>query len=498
MKSFRIQLIATLLLCSWAGLNFSCKKFLEEDPKNQVTITNFYKTESDAIAAVNAIYAYLNSVDNFAVGGNTAGVYHSSFWLAIGLASDEMLNNQLGASNFDQLSSFSHTSMNPTMEEIWGMHYKTISLANIAIARIPGISMNAALRDRLVGEAKFLRGLMYFNLVRMYGEVPLLLEENNPMLPNKASVDAVYDAIIDDLDDAANALPLNYVAGSGRGRATKGAANAMLAKVYLTLKNWEQASIYAKKVIDSQEYELWQDFADVFKLSSRAGKEAIFSVGFGDANGAIIFWEVGQFNVRLLPRELSVEGVQNSQGWQFPTMHLYNQFEVDDRRREVTFLTEINDPNGAYNIRPYVKKYWDRPMEPQGNNSSNDFPVIRYADVLLMYAEAENELGHSNVAHDYINEVRERARFNGTTYANAVPDYSGLTKEQFRDAVLKERMMEFVFEGHRWFDLARTGKLETLVPVAKPGVVPAARNYLFPLPQREVDLNPNLTQNTGY
>ena len=208
--------------------------------------------------------------------------------------------------------------------------------------------------------------------------------------------------------------------------------------------------------------------------------------------------KVGQFNVRLLPTALSAEGVQNAQGWQFPTQYLYNQYEADDRRRDVTFITEINDPAGAYTIRPYVKKYWDRVAEPQGNSSSNDFPVIRYADVLLMYAEALNELDQPVPAHQYINQVRRRARFNGTTYANAVADYSGLSKEQFRTAVLKERMMEFVFEGQRWFDLVRTGKLEQLVPLAKPGVVPAARNYLFPRPQREVDLNPNLGQNEGY
>lgn len=498
MKRNNLQTIAGLLLLTSLFVFSSCKKFLEEDPKNQVTIQNFYQTESDAVAAVNAIYAYLNSVDNFAVGGNTAGVYHSTFWVTIGLASDEMLNNQLGAANFDQISSFSHTSMNPSMEEIWGMHYKTISLANIAIARIPGIAMNEMLRNRLVGEARFLRALMYFNLVRMFGEVPLLLEENNPRLPGEASVEAIYAQIETDLKEAADALPLSYDAGNGRGRATRGAANAILAKAYLTQKNWEQASIYAKKVIDSQQYELWEDFNSVFKLSSRGGKESIFSVGFGDAGGAIIFWEVGQFNVRLLPTALSVEGVQNAQGWQIPTQYLYNQYESNDRRRDVTFLTEIDDPNGAYTIRPYVQKYWDRAAEPQGNNSSNDFPVIRYADVLLIYAEAENELDRSGVAHDYINMVRKRARFNGTTYANAVPDYVGLSKEQFRDAILKERMMEFVFEGQRWFDLVRTGKLEQLVPLAKPGVVPAARNYLFPLPQREVDLNPNLSQNTGY
>lgn len=490
--------ISMLLLAGCLVMLSSCKKFLEEDPKNLVTIQNFYKTEADAIAAVNSIYAYLNSVDNFASGGNTAGVYHSTFWVAMGLASDEMLNNQLGAANFDQLSSFSYTSMNPSFEEIWGMHYKTITLANIAIARIPGISMNETLRDRLVGEAKFLRGLMYFNLVRMYGKVPLLLDENNPLLPDKSDVDAVYTQIIKDLKDAAADLPASYPVGNGRGRATSGAANAILAKVYLTQKNWEQAAVFAKKVIDSQEYSLWDDFADVFKLSSRGGKEAIFSVGFGDAGGAIIFWEVGQFNVRLLPTALSVEGVQNAQGWQFPTQYVYNQFETDDRRRAVTFLTEINDPAGAYTIRPYVKKYWDRVAEPAGNSSSNDFPVIRYADVLLMYAEALNELDQSGPAHTYINMVRKRARFNGTTYANAVADYSGLSKDQFRDAVLKERMMEFVFEGQRWFDLVRTGKLQQLVPLAKPGVVPASRNNLFPLPQREVDLNPKLGQNEGY
>ncbi len=498
MKSFRIQII-TLLLISISMMSIvSCKKFLEEDPKNQVTITNFYKTESDAVAAVNAIYAYLNSVDNFAFGGNTAGVYHSTFWVTMGLASDEMLNNQLGAANFDQISSFSHTPQNPSMEEIWGMHYKTITLANIAIARIPGIEMNTTLRNRLVGEAKFLRGLMYFNLVRIFGQVPLLIEENNPLLPEKASVDAIYAQIEQDLSDAAGVLPLSYDPGSGRGRATSGAANAILSKVFLTRKNWEQASIYAKKVIDSEQYELWEDFADVFKLSSRGGKEAIFSVGFGDAGGAIVFWEVGQFNVRLLPAALSAEGIQNAQGWQFPTEYLYNQFDVDDRRRAVTFITEINGANGPFTIRPYVKKYWDRQMEPQGNNSSNDFPVIRYADVLLMYAEAQNELGNSQTAHDYINQVRKRARFDGTNYVNAIPDYTGLSQEQFRDAILKERSMELVFEGHRWFDLVRTGKLEQRVPLAKPGVTPASRNYLFPLPQREVDLNPNLGQNEGY
>src|SRR6218665_2306249 len=389
MKTF-IKIISTgLLLTGLAATQASCKKFLEEDPKNLVTIQNYYQTQADAIAAVNSIYAYLNSVNNFDAGGNTAGVYHSTFWVTAGLSSDELLNNQLGAANFDQLANFTYTSQNSSLEEIWGMHYKTIFTANIAITRIPGISMNESLRARLVGEAKFLRGLMYFNLVRMFGDIPLLLEENNPLTPSETKADDVYAQIVKDLEDAAAVLPLSYDPGNGRGRATSGAANSLLAKVYLTQKNWQQAADHAKKVIDSHQYDLWENYADAFKLSSRGGKEAVFSVGFGDGGGAIIFWEVGQFNVRLLPTALSVEGVQNAQGWQIPTEYVYNAFDADDQRRAVTFFPEVHDPAGpTTTIRPYIQKYWDRVAEPRANSSANDFTVIRYAAVLLIYAEA--------------------------------------------------------------------------------------------------------------
>jgi tetratricopeptide (TPR) repeat protein len=409
-----------------------------------------------------------------------------------------MQNNQFGAPDLDQLATFSHSSQNNSLLETWQMHYKTINIANIAIERIPSINMDATLRTRLVNEAKFLRGLMYFNLVRLFGDVPLVTKEVEDLKPARAPAAAVYDLIISDLS-AAEGLPLDYAAGSGKGRATSGAAKSLLAKVYLTRKEYDKAAAKALEVINSNQYQLWEDYANVFKLSSRNGKEAIFSVGFGDGGGAISFWEVGQFNVRLLPRELTEEGVENSQGWQIPTMHLYNSYDADDRRRSVTFVTEVRNRNGSTTqIRPYIQKYWDRVAEPKANGSFNDFPVIRYADVLLMYAEALNELGNSATAHEYINKVRRRARFNGTTYLNVLPDYVSLSKEQFRTAVLDERRKEFVAEGHRWFDLARTGTLQTLVPLAKPGVVPQAKHYVMPLPQRERDLNENLDQNEGY
>jgi len=185
------------------------------------------------------------------------------------------------------------------------------------------------------------------------------------------------------------------------------------------------------------------NFADVFKLSSRGGKEAIFSVGFGDGGGAISFWEVGQFNVRLLPPDLSEEGVQNAQGWQVPTQKLYDSYDPDDNRRAVTFITEIHMKDGSLKtIRPYIQKYWDSVAEPTGNGSANDFPVIRYADILLIYAEASNELGHTADAHTYINMVRKRARFDGTTYRNAVLDANVDRKTAWRTVVELRRRCE--------------------------------------------------------
>lgn len=492
--------IITAAFILFISTNFSsCKKFLAEEPKLLTTEENFYKTSDDAVAAVNAIYAYLNSTNFTDINGNsTAGIYHSTFWTVIGLASDEMNSQEIFHPDRDQIANFNFSPIAGSFSEIWSVHYKVITLANIAIARIPLIQMDETLRTRLINEAKFLRGLMYFNMVRMFGSIPLMINENEPIKPLQASLDDIYNQIIQDLSDA-ETLPQNYPPGQGRGRATSGAAKALLAKVYLTRGDYQSCADKCLEVINSNEYALWDDFADVFKLSSRGGKEAVFSVGFGDADGEIVFWEVAQFLVRLLPSELSVEGVQNAQGWDVPTQNLYDIYDPLDRRREVTFITEVHNPDGSItSIKPYIQKYWDRAAEPQGNQSQNDFPVIRYPDVLLMYAEANNELGNSAAAHQYINMVRKRARFDGTNYRNAVPDYVGLSQQALRDAIIKERRMEFVAEGQRWFDLVRTHTLEQLVPLAKNGITPQAKNYLFPIPQRELDLNPNLVQNEGY
>lgn len=483
----KIRLFSCILFIVFVST--SCEDFLEEDPKDRVAITNYYETEDDAISAVNSIYAWLGSYD--LAFGNTAGIYHSTFWVTAGLASDEMNNNQVGQPQLDQLATFGYNSENAAVLEMWQIHYKAINTANIAIGRIPDIDMDLNLKDRLVNEAKFLRGLLYFNLVRMFGNVPLLTQETEPLNPESVPSEDIYTQIILDLE-AAEALPISYPKGNGLGRATSGAAKALLAKVYLTQGKYQDCVNKAKEVITSNHYDLWDNYSDVFKLANRNGKEAIFSVGFGDAGGAISFWEVGQFNVRLLPAELTQEipEISNTQGWQVATDYLYNSYDVTDTRREATFMLNFNKKDGTIiNLdKIYFQKYWDKDADPTASGSSNDFPVLRYADVLLMYAEACAQVNEFTDANKYLNIVRKRAGLSDLNITNT---------NDFANVILCERYKEFACEGQRWFDLVRTKQLTSKVNAAK-GINPGEKFNLFPIPLRERDLNSNLPQNQGY
>jgi hypothetical protein len=479
---------------------WACQDLLEEDPKDQVFVDNFFQTENDAFAAVNSVYAILNSTSSAPTFG---GAYHSSYWVAAGLASDEMENRLAGAVDLDQLETFTHTPVNSALYDFWSLAYKGISNANFAVGGIPQVNMDAALKNRLLGEARFLRALLYFDLVRMFGDVPLVLSLDAPLTPPRSPKEEVYAQIISDLEFAKQNLPDNYPPDNGLGRATKGAATGLLAKVFLTRGEWQRSITESEAILNNPQYGLYEDFADAFKIPNENGKETLFSVGFGTANNSISFWEVGQFNVRLLPKKLSgaIPGV-NAQGWQVATQNLYDSYHPQDRRREVTFLTTIENTDGSTTtVEPHIQKYWDKTTEPLAGNTDHDFPYLRYADVLLMYAEALNELnnGPTPAAYEAINRVRERARFNGTEELPILPDLQGLSYQEFKDAILLERRHEFVAEGKRWFDLVRFGKLEELVPVAKPGVQPQPFHYLFPIPQGEIDLNQNLLpQNQGY
>lgn len=479
----RIAAVVILL----TSMSTSCKDFLTENPKDRTAVSNFYTTEENAVSAVNAIYAHLNSQS----GDTYGGVYFGDFWVAQGLASDEMVNLQSGNPGHDQLSTFTYDPNNAALYEIWKQHYKAIYLANVAISRIPPIVMDETVKARLLNEAKFLRALLYFNLVRMFGNIPMPLTDVESPTMQASETEDIYAQIISDLTEARN-LPAQQP--EGRGKATAGAAHALLAKVYLTRKQYEDCISECKAVIQSGQYDLFGNFGDLFKIENRGLKEAIFSVGFGTDGGALIFWEASQMHVRLLPPELATAGITtNTLGWTGPSDALVNSYDPLDERRNVTVFNQLNETirGTAYNVpfsRYYFRKYWDVTVEGEftTSESNNDFPVIRYADVLLMYAEALNETNQSDDALDAINKVRNRA---------GLTDLSALSGDAFLNAVLEERKRELAAEGHRWFDLVRTGKLEEIVSAAKPGVMPQARHYLFPIPQRERDLNPNLPQN---
>ncbi|MEY3194241.1 MAG: hypothetical protein RIQ78_338 [Bacteroidota bacterium] len=477
----------------------ACKNLLEEDPKDQVFVDNFFQTENDATAAVNSIYGILNATSSAPSFG---GVYFSTYWVGSGLASDEM-ENRLAATDLDQLATFTHRPVNGLLYEFWSLAYKGINNANFAIGGIPSVKADVTFKNNRLGEAHYLRAMLYFDLVRMFGDIPLIVRLDGETTPPRNPAADVYTQIIADLQFAELNLPESYQASNGLGRATKGAATGLLAKVFLTRGEWQKCIDQCNTIINSGKYALYQDFADAFKVPNENGKETLFGVGFGSANNSISFWEEGQFNVRLLPKQLSgqIPGV-NAQGWQVATQHLYDSYHPQDRRREVTLLTKINNTDGSTTtVEPHIQKYWDKVNEPLAGNTSHDFPYLRYADILLMKAEALNELnnGPNADAYDAVNQVRKRARFNGTTELSILPDLQGISYQDFKDALLLERRHEFVAEGHRWFDLVRFKKLEALVPLAKSGVQPQDFHYLFPIPQGEIDLNQNLLpQNSGY
>lgn len=253
---------------------------------------------------------------------------------------------------------------------------------------------------------------------------------------------------------------------------------------------------HAEKVMALGVYRLLPDYADVFKIANNNGEEIVFSTNFTLNNDAI--WETSQFNVRALPLALN----RNSNSWEIPTLDVYNAFDNLDRRKEVTFATTFTERDGTMlEFEPHVFKYWDQSAEPNASSGGNDFFNLRYSEILLMYAEAANEVagGPTAEAYEAVNRVRRRARFANGEERSVLPDLSGLNQAEFRERVWLERRREFVWEGHRWFDLKRQGRLKNRVEAAKPGITVDENKYiLFGIPQRERDINPNLSQNPGY
>ena len=467
------------------GTLTACNK-LVENPTSYITTVQYYKTQSDATAGVTAVYSELIS------DGTEQPLYGREINFLADMTTDDLAAGPSAINpNVRALSSITYTPTDDRLQVIWRQNYTGISRANAAIDAIPTIQFDTTLRSRLVRESKFLRALFYFNLVRFYGDVPLVLHNPadasnlNSLKVDRTPAATVYAQIIADLTDAQN-LPSSY-SGADIGRATGGAAKSLLVKVYLTQQNWTTAVSKALEVINGPYgYALFPNYADVFNPATKNGKEHIFSAqissngGLGNSStlmGANFAGFVGNVPADI-PADSSV----------------YKQFSNTDTRKAVTFYTSLTNPATGliYNFPTfYFGKYVDRSELSTPGQSNINFPIIRYADVLLMYAEALNEAqGPVAAAYSALNQVRVRANTGNLT--------PGLSQAAFRDSLYAERRREFVQEAQRWFDLVRTKQLVQAVSKVASKTNISAKNYLFAIPQSEISLNPGLTQNPGY
>lgn len=494
------KLLSIILLFSVSNFFQSCTSFLEEHPEDRYVVNNFYSGQTDADAAVAAVYEQLYSI------------YNRHMFILNALPADDEKNG-LGMPNqyLQNLEYLRHTAENQFVREMWQRLYSGIARANTAIENIPGITMDEALKNRLIGEAKFLRALYYFNLVRFFGDVPLVLklESVADAMIGRTPSNEVYQQIIQDLKDAESSLPEKYGVENS-GRASKGAAKILLGKVYLTMHDYNNCVSKLAEVVENENiygYGLHEYYGDNWEKNTENGKEMVFSIEYmdppGTGNGAMTL----QGPKYSLPKGFAPLGLNNSNEADIPTMDLFSQFSDADERKTETFRTRfISLKDGSVHVSsiPIFVKYWEENETITGNSDCNIF-VLRYSDALLMYAEALNETDQTTKAYAPLNRVRERA-FNNSNY-----NYSGLSKDVFRTAVLQERRLELAMEGHRWFDLVRTGRFiqrmkdhsayEALVAESnKAEIAQNIKDYmiLYPIPQREIDLNPELIQNPGY
>ncbi len=422
----------------------------------------------------------------------TAGQY-GNFYVVSEIPSDDTKPVLSGSvTDQDEFDKFYLRTTNPFLATRWADGYRGIYRTNAILDRIGAVQMDETLKKRIGAEAKFLRALMYFNLVRVFGDVPLVLKEIADPAEGydygRAPVSEVYTQIIKDLSESEGSLPDRYT-GVDVGRITKGAAKALLGKVYLTRKQYNEAATKLKEVIDGGVYDLLPNYADIFKAANKNHKESIFDIQY--KKGSI--GEGSSFANTFAPENSGNSVIQfGGGGNNQPTADLVNAYEKGDLRFNASMATGYTNAAGVRVEYNYIKKYADAPTVV--NDSEDNFPVLRFADVLLMYAEALNETAKPAEALPLLNRVRKRA---------GLPDLTSLTQAEMRIALEQERRVELAFEGHRWFDLVRTGRaISVLTPKAASIGIKAnltENNLIFAIPQSQIDINPSkIKQNTGY
>lgn len=490
----RILLIPVFLL-TLSIFHVGCEDILVEEPQSFLTPGTFPANEKDAVAATNAAYSRLyRSIISFYYAFTPSDVAFQG------------RHNERPVSYFTNL-----TPLNGDAVVMWRRNYEGITRANTVIELVPNVDMDPGLREQLIAEAKFLRAFYYFELVRVYGGVPIITNvlsgPNELEGVTRNSVEEVYALIERDLTEAIAILP-NSHPGDELGRATKWASMTMLAKVHMTQQEFAPANDLLDQIINSGEFGLAADYESLFGEPS---EHQLFPDKDGNLVNENIFdiqWRQDERNDFIQSwvgsRDVEVGGVTAiGGGWEnmLPTQDFLNMFEEGDARLPISYVTEI-DGNVLESPRtpgagPITGKYLNpNGVPPRGNNGGQNTYLFRYADVLLLRAEAENELNGPANALPFINQVRERAQ---------LPPLEGLDQESLRQAIRKERATELSFEGHRKYDLLRWGTfVQTIRNVQEPAMETPRNNIqdfhvLMPIPQREIDIsNGSITQNPGY
>jgi hypothetical protein len=493
--NFRNHLRKTSLYLGLAGMLIipsACdESFLDTDPQGKQAGAVFWQNEGDATKAVNAMYANLRGWNNTAF----AAIAIEN----IGSDDAEKGSTASDATFFNDYDRFVVSSNDAQLGGFWQGQYQNINYANQVITNIPAISMDETLKARYIAEAKFVRAYSYFRLVRAFGDVPLRLaipkdatEYNLPRTP-KAEV---YAAIEQDLTEAAATLPVNYGAADV-GRATKGAAQSLHAKVAMYQAKWQQVFDLTNAVMTSGQYSLFPQYDALFRVPNENSVESIFEIQNE------LFTANKDASNSQYSQVQGVRGVVGG-GWGFnvPTEALADSFEIGDPRRDATIIfrgettpsgdviPKIGD-NPMYNQKSYVPFS----MFVSGFNEGvqQNIRVIRYADVLLMNAEAANELGNTTQALASLEMVRARAR--GTS-KNVLPKVTTTNKAALRNAIWHERHVELAMENDRYFDVIRQGRAEQIF--GPKGWKPN-KNEVWPIPQNEIELSGGiLVQNPGY
>jgi len=459
----------------------ACEGILDKEPIAILDAGSFFQNEADAVQAVNAAYSPLlfnNGNNNF-------------YWAFAEVTGDAAIPGGDGSRpGIVEMESFTYTPRTEELNDFWKLQYKGVTQCNLVLDNLEKISFNELTKNRIMGEALFLRSYYYFLLTQVFGDVPMYLKVTPPdqLKIAKSTKDVIYAQILKDCEKAATLLPINHTADN-IGRASKGAALALAAKTSLYQKDYNKVITYVSEIKALNVYKLISDYRQNFQKLTQNNSESV--------------WEIQHTNL-----ELGVGNFLNQwwasrkflgYGFAEVTPSYVQSFETNDPRLKFTVAMN-NDPyfgliykNSFSSTTFSPRKFLQADAElTQKADGDINYPAIRFAEVLLWEAEAYTELGRMQEALVPLEIVRARARAQSTNPA-ALPAIVSTDQNVVRQAVRNERKVELGFELHRFFDLVRWGIAGDLLPGFQKG-----KHEVFPLPQTEIDLNPSLIQNAGY